>query len=745
MRSDDKGEGTKPMKQRTALLIAAAVAAAILASSSGRADEATDAVGAFVAGTTVHGVVDAGGQPTSVDGRPGKFKEYRDIPDNAVINQVQIRGENDEHDYFAEFRAEDAIQDDQRYQLRMGKYGRYELEVEWDQIPHLLTTTGRTLFTDKGDGEFQLADELRQILATDPARLPGLLDAAHSTRLATRRDTGRLRFRYTPLPEWEVRLAYGVERDRGHHPFPTANFTGLTAPGDAPNPFLASIVELPSPVDFLTHTVDASIEYHRRDWFVRLGEYSSFFENRITTLAWDNPFQSTDSLGAGSRGRLTLAPDNQAHTISASGGATLPLRTRLTGTVAYGWMLQDDTFQPATINAAVPVAPLPRASIDGTIQTLLANVLLSAHPHEAVTVNARYHLYDLDNRSRSLMFANYVIADAVGGVPRRSLPYAYSRQTAGADVIVRPLSAASLKVSYQWERWHREHREVRNSDEHRVGPSVDLTPVKGVLLRAGYTHAERDPQEYDALAARDSASPAFFNPLLRKYDEAKRVRDRATTLATITPHQRVSLTGTFAVAADDFPQSSFGLLDDNNLSYSFELAGAPVERLRVYGDYTREEHRFTQRVGLGPLGKSDFRGRGHDTVDTWGTGVQATLLPEKVDVDLNYSFSFGVGRLRSGSSTEGVEATDFPNVDTKLHQLSAICSYKVTKQLTARLGYAFERYETNDFASQSLQPFMPSSDGPKGSIYPPSLFLGARNPDGDYNAHVVTVALRYQF
>ncbi len=725
--------------RRASWAVATAVAAALAAAP---ARGGSDSVTGFVEGTTVHGEIDAGGQPSAVDGRSGKFEEYRDIPDNAVVNGVILRGENEERDYFAEFRAEDAVQSDQRYQLRMGKYGRYEFEVEWDQIPHLLTTAGRTLFAEPEDGELRLAEELRQILANDPARLPGFLDAAHGTRLATRQDTGRFRFRYTPRPEWEVRLHYAVERDRGHRPLGTGSFA---VPGDAPNPLLASIVELPSPVDFLTHEVESSVEYHGRKWFVRVGQSSSFFENQVGTLTWDNPFRSADTLGAASQGRLTLAPDNQAHTMHLAGGAGFPWRTRLTGTFAYGWMLQDDAFRPATINSAVPAAPLPRGSLDGTIQTVLADALLTTRPHDAVTMTARYHLYDLDNRSRSLTFDNYVVADATLGVLRRSLPYAYSRQTAGADVVVRPFSLGSVKVAYDWSRWHREHREVRNSDEHRVGPSLDLTPVKGLLLRAGYTRASRDPKDYDALAARESGSPALFNPLLRKFDEAKRVRDQASTLATVTPHERVSFTGTFAVSADDFTRSSYGLLDDDTLSYSFALAGVPVERLTLYGDYTREDHRFNQRVGLGPLGKADFRGRGHDTVDTWGAGAQAALVPDKVDVDVNYSLSLGVGRLRASSTTDGVEAEDFPNVDTRLHQLSVLCNYRLAKPLTVRFGYAFERFETNDFASEVMEPFMVSSDGPKDSTRPPSLFLGARTPDGTYSAHIGTVALRYQF
>jgi len=550
--------------------------------------------------------------------------------------------------------------------------------------------------------------------------------------------------RYGPIRGVEVRVAYGAERDRGHRPFPTASFTGLTAPGATPNPFLASIVELPSPVDFVTHLLDSSVEYHASRWFVRLSEQTSVFVNEVDALQWDNPFQTSDALGAGARGRLALPPDNQAHAIAAAGGAELPLRTRLTGTFAYGWMLQDDDFLPPTINPAVPAGPPPRRSLDGRIDTVLANVVASSRPHRALTLTARYHLYDLDNRSGSLAFGDYVVADAVRGMLRRSLPYSYSKNAVDVDAALRPLRQGSLKVRYGWQRWHREHREVRNSDEYHVGPTLDLAPASWLSLRGAYTHAVRDPQEYDALAGRESDSPALYNPLLRKFDEARRVRDQVTTLAMLTLDPRLELTGSFALADDAYSRSAFGLQDDSNFAYSVDLGLAPVERIRFYGNFTREEHRFHQRVGLGPIGKGSYLGRGQDTIDTWGAGLRASVLPE-IDFDFQYSLSLGVSRLRAAASSAEAEAGDFPNVRTKLHQFSALCSYALRRDLTLRLGYAFERYESSDFAVDGLEPFVPSPEGPKDSIRPPSLFLGARTPDGGYDAHVGTVALRYEF
>ena len=55
--------------------------------------------------------------------------------------------------------------------------------------------------------------------------------------------------------------------------------------------------------------------------------------------------------------------------------------TRVNLDVSYGWMLQDQTFLPYTVNPGLTVTnPLPRNSLDGEINTTLVNLRLTSHP-----------------------------------------------------------------------------------------------------------------------------------------------------------------------------------------------------------------------------------------------------------------------------------------------------------------------------------------------------------------------------
>jgi Putative outer membrane beta-barrel porin, MtrB/PioB len=110
--------------------------------------------------------------------------------------------------------------------------------------------------------------------------------------------------------------------------------------------YFTNSVEVQQPIDALTHEITGSIEYAQKSWSLRLAYLGSIYENDVNTLLWDNPFRLDDAAFGPSRGRFALAPDNQAHTLSLNGAVHLPWRSRLTGTLSYGWMLQNHDFLP---------------------------------------------------------------------------------------------------------------------------------------------------------------------------------------------------------------------------------------------------------------------------------------------------------------------------------------------------------------------------------------------------------------
>lgn len=737
---------------RAAGAIVVALLGTALAPAAGQAQSRGEAA-RWLDGFQVHGTVEVGGMPQSVDSSSSKFEEYRDLPGGwPVLPRAQVQGSEPERGYYFELSAEDAAEQDGRYVIRAGEIGRLEIEAGWDQIPHKLSKGARTLYRRRGDDLF-LDDDIRRSVSSDNALLPTVLELARAHGLRLREDTGWVDVRLTPRSFLTFKAHYRAERQRGTRAIGTASAFSAGA----------NTLELPEPLEYVTHTVGASGEYATRSLMLRFIYGGSVFRNPYAVLEWDNPLALEDAPNAFSTGRLAREPDNQAHEFRLEGRAVAPLRTVMAGSFSYGFRSQNDNLLPLTSNTALfdpPLSPLAANKLDGWVDIINASYRITAEPIENVTLAGRARYYDFGDRSRRLAIADPVIADSlVAGDPRKDPRFSYSKESLGAGVSWRPLRQVRGGIDYDWVRWHRENREVKNSDENTVRTSLGATPLAWLTLAAAYTHAIRDPGSYEAGAVERSFTEgpsiegAVFG-LLRKYDLAHRQRDAVSVSLQASPWQRLAAGAAFELGADDYDRSVYGLLDDDTLSYSFDLTYSLSQRATLFADYTREEYRYNQRSRFRPLENvgdvqraiddtaNDWRVRGHDSVDTVSVGATFNIVPNKLDVDLGYNFSFGIGRLKAGSVAGGElsgEAEDYPNVKNRLHQATLTLVCRLREDLKARLGYAFERYTESDFATDEIAPSMTAVD-PGARL---SAFLGARAPD--YTAHIGSVALEYEF
>jgi MtrB/PioB family decaheme-associated outer membrane protein len=711
---------------------------------------------------SVKGEIEIGGSQLYGERGSSKFEEYREIPRGLFLDLLKLDVENKEQSRFYQFRAKDAVEEDQNYLLRLGGYGKYEVNLEWDQLPHVFSNTGRSLFG--GDpGNLTISSLIRTTLQT--AAAPAAPDTAtirttvnenvRGIDLRLRRDTGRVGFRYTPTPGWDIRLGYSNEGREGSRPFGANIRTNTTS--------AFNTVEIPEPIDYRTHDVGASAEYATDRWSVRLGYTGSIFTNDLSSFTWDNPFRTTDSATLGAaRGRHSLPPDNMAHNVSLSGAVNLPFASRFMGTISYGLMRQDESFLPHTINSLLAPSALPAGSLDGKIDTLLMDYVLNTRPHRDVSLTARYRYYRLDNDTPELTFLDYVQADrsVVGAgatVPdRRSLALEYTKHNAGLDVGWRPLSQISLKAGYGWERYDRKNRDANITDEHSGKAAVDLTPTDWLVLRASYLHARRRFDEYDhekfvgehTFPAGEPAGTLPQHSSLRKFDMADRDRNRVELLGQLTPLETLTFTATFGLGKDDFKDVGFGITDDENWSAAADIVYVPIPGLALFANYTREEFksklRSRQRGGTaGDTSANDWASDMKDIVDTVGAGLDLALIPKRLDLKLGYSYSTATGKVRArplGTPTVvGFTAVDYPDTKSRLHQLEAALRYHLAANFSAKLSYIYERYLERDFATDVMQPYMVDLDSGASR----SIFLGATQPN--YEAHFVGLSFRFKF
>lgn len=746
--------------------------------------------------------IEAGGRVVGGDTNAAKFEEYRVIDENPFLDHARISLETKDKKRYIEVFTENTFKGDQSFLLRAGKYGGYDLEVFWDQIPHRLSTTARTLFTTtQTDSTASLtlppgaASAVQAAPAANrPSVLAGFLADASPVTLQFLTSKGGFGFKYPLTDSLDLGLRYTFTQKEGTIPFAT----GFGSPG-------GNIVELPAPLFNRTHLVEAKAQFARPGWNIGFGYAASIFDQGIDNVSFDNPLQATDTATLSARGRSTFDPSNSAHNVFLMGGLSLPLRTRITGKVSYGWRLQDDPFVAHTINPLIgsnPLLALPQGSLDGDIRTVLVTLNATSRPFAfPLTLYGGYRYYELDNRTPEVELPAHVVRDQAAAVvdERVNAPYSYSKHNAHLDAGYALLRNLHLKVGYEWERWDRnpDHREVPTSDEHFLKGSLDYTPIDMALLRLSYRRGWRSIDEYNTQAHHahvvldiEEGSPAETleaqgqSVLLRKFDESDRIRDRVEFLASVTPIEAVNVTATFSLLQDDFDESPLGLQFSRGWSAGGDLVYSPFSWLSLFVNYMREELFYDQLsrsrpvISLGtppaPIASGcvpgssantvvcdfpdfNWRSKNRDTVDTYGVGADISLIPDRLNLRLTYSFSEGDTEINSfntptsgqpvgtgGSPAPAAQRTtatafDFPLVNTNLHTLLASLRYKLTKNWSVKAEYRWEQFNETDWQTDLL--------GLQGNVNrapTTDVFLGARFLQ-DYNAHIGSFTVRYLF
>ena len=648
-------------------------------------------------GLNVTGVdIEAGGRVVGGDTDAAKFQEYRVIEDGAFLDHMRLSLETKDKKRYIEFSAFDAGKNDQKYGFRAGKYGGYELEIFWDQIPHLLSTTARTLFaTTQEDSTASLTLPPGVAAAVQAASgtgipspkaltLAGFLTNATPVDLEFTTSKGGFGLKYPLTDSLDFGVRYTYTQKDGTIPFGA----GFGGPG-------GSIVELPAPLFNQTHLVEAKTQYARPGWNFGLGFNASIFNQGIDNISFDNPQQATNTTTTSARGRTTMDPSNQAYNVFLTGGISLPLRTRITGKFSYGWRFQDESFVPHTINPVLltnPLLALPQSSLNGNVQTTLVTLNATSRPFAIpLTLSSGFRYYDFNNQTPELEFPAHVVRDLGPVVVDDTVnaPYSYTKYNARLDGAYPLLSNLNSKLGFEWERWKRDpaHREVPTSDEYTLKTSLDFTPTDWLLLRTAYRRSWRNIDEYNTQAHHahlvldiEEGSPAETleaqgqSVLLRKFDEADRTRDRVEILASLTPLETLNFTATFSLLQDNFDNSPLGLQEARAWSAGGDLSYSPFPWLSFFVNYMHEESKYDQlsrsrpvvNLGTPPPAPAagcvpatspntvvcdfvdfNWQSKNTDTVDTYGVGADVSVIPNRLSLRFSYSFSDADTKINS--------------------------------------------------------------------------------------------------
>jgi MtrB/PioB family decaheme-associated outer membrane protein len=679
--------------------------------------------------------------------------------------QLIIGGKKE--DYYLNFNANEVGRNDQSYSLRVGRYGLVDMEFSWDQIPHIFSLDqARTPYgRPGGGGTFTLPSKPTTTAGTNVR--DWVNGAANPVDLKLFNGIGRFNVRYTPTPGWTFTGTYWSNNNSGKRAF-GALFG--TSPGSY------NITELTEPISYQTNNIELGGEYAGNGWTLGLKYTGSLFHNNISTLVWDNPINltgvgnacvntptyQTNGTGGPCQGRMDLYPSNQAHTFSLTGTAALPMKTQFLGTVSYGWRLQDDRFLPFTINPTIAQPRISATNLDGDVRPLMVNTTFVNRYFDNLDLKAYYRLYDYDNRSKRVSLPDgFIRLDSNAAVDPGliTFPYAYSKQNIGMDAGYNFAKWLSGKLSYGWERMHRERREVLNSDEFSLGPTFDIKPSPWALFRASYRHYWRNAPEYDAgrqVVIETAETPEEIREArleaLRKFDEAARHRDKVSLFGQYTVWEQLTFHSGFEVTSDRYPNSEIGVQNDFNYSPSVGFTYVPLEWLKFFGNYNWERFdwklRAMQRSATTQTPETDpsriWLSRGRDQIHTFSLGSDIEIIKNLLGFRIQYGFSDGRSDVRaSGSTCAGCTvATNYPTIKNQWHELLARLEYQVHKNLALNVGYYFNHATENDFGVDIMKPWMGDVD--TGANVQRSIFLGDQIK-GPFTAHVGYFTVKVKF
>ena len=651
------------------------------------------------------GMVDFGVRGTSANGDAARYERYRDLSDGLFAERVRLN--RDKNGWLLGVSADHVGRRDQRYLLEAERPGKLTTWFLWDQIPMLLSSTTRTLYSGVGSGTLEIQDALQATVQVNPTAIEPVFDqfsVEFETR--TRRQIAEGGLRYLPTPgltvdarirhtDREGEIAYGGSF--GH----------------------SSVVELPAPTKHQLTDADVGAEFVRNPVLLRAGYVGSFFQNDVTALTFDNPFRAIDIASASSRGRLSLAPSSSYNGVNGLLSVRLPRRSRVSAYVSAG-VLTDagDPIVAQTINSVLRTAPLDRTTVDGKARTTGVNLTFVSRPTRYIDVTAGYRQYDYDNRTPEFAMTERVSYDNAVSVlvaPVHTEPFSVTRHTADADIKFVPRRGISTGIGFTRLAEDRTHRIFESTTDDTFRVIFDAAGNPSFALRTKYEHAQRRGTGIEE--GQLELAAIGEQPGVRHFDIASRDRDRVTVLASATPIASLGINGSIAVGKDDYLQSEFGLRDNTHRVYAAGINATPSDRVVLGGSYSYERYHALSRsrqANPGAQFTDPSRNWATDAIDgvhSFMLNADVLRIAGKLDLRVLYDFSrararydYTAGPVADRTLPEEVVVPTtlpaplaLPPTLSELQRATLDVTYPLASRLSLGMSYWYEQYRVNDF------------------------------------------------
>jgi len=485
--------------------------------------------------------------------------------------------------------------------------------------------------------------------------------------------------------------------------------TTLTQTGSA-------ILMLPEPIDSNHTQAELRLNYAGERLRLTGGYYGSFYNNANATTAAGIPGSLNNQLGTllplapGLQGILgnpvALPPDNRSQTLDLAGNYTFTPTTRANFKVAYSQARQDQGFAGTGLIGA----PAGVSSLDGEVNTTLAQVGLVSRPIAKLTLQAEGRYEDRNdktpiayynaegastwtNRNYSLerirgkLQASYQFSSAYVGIAAvdydaiERAPFTPSSAVGGISALRQDTDETTWRLELKRRMTENFSGEIRLSSSDRNGSNW-LRPTSG----GGVTEVT-DPSTFP--------STAIFAPTL-----ADRRRDQLKVQANWQPTDALLLVVSAAGGKDDYSMPSQYALRDSKMSlFTIDANYVVSDAWNVNGFASYGTQKLNQGRPAGAILAFD------NTNTTIGVGATGRIS-EQVEVGGslaylrdNNEYAQTLDPLANPSSGALLAATGgLPDIKFQQTELRLYGKYALAKNQALRLDAIYQQTKYNDWA-----------------------------------------------
>lgn len=593
-------------------------------------------------------------------------------PEFAVLNfdwrGSQMRWGNPDDDHFRwRIEGRNLGLDARSLAAEWGRLNGYRVNATHDRIVKRTSDSYQTPFEGTGTSRLTLPSGF--VRGDNPAGMTRLADALRAVPVESIRERNVLTAAWWPDPDWELTAQWRHEAVDG---------TKIRSLEFGSAPQIGRSTPLLEPIDTVTQMFDLAAAYTGENERFSLGYHASLFDNRAAPLEWQNAYTSTPFTGGATglpagfpldTGRAGHLPNNRFQRLDAQGVFDFSNTTRLTLNLRRGRATQNEAFLPYTINASLTAIPLPRASLDGVIDTTFALARLTLRPVRNFNVTSTLKFDERDNRTPLAEYI-YVGGDAqlqpaLGAASdrvRTNLPRSRRQLAANVEGDWRFSPAFVLKGAWEFNETSRTYSEVETAREHTLKIDFRHAGSSPWMINGGVSLAQRRGSSYQANAPflASYTSPAFIEALLRlsncsvpldcvragplqtKFFIADRNRTTARLIVFHNPGGPWSWLARADRTNDEYPNSAFGRENNSRTSLNGEITWQPDAALAGTLFATQDWQSIAQRtrqVGVGSpavVSDADWTHRVRDCTLTLGTTLKwSGLIGGRLSMDMS--------------------------------------------------------------------------------------------------------------